>query len=189
MKCVLSKEAVLGQCVIIEETPPNFGFGSSAQKIAAAGNLFVFQPKIRDGVPVESEVIIPVNFEFPRGRRASDPSTQWQTELEVADWQRGAGDSKKLSFWKIEKAVNSSEFYISMRIEYKVSPNAAVLYLSEVDDYNLKCAGKIVQLKGKRYFTDRNLIHESIHQTQIEDGKIDSESMANINDISEVFCK
>ena len=76
LKCVLSKEAVLGQCVIIEETPPNFGFGSSAEKIAAAGNLFVFQPKIRDGVPVESEVIIPVNFDFPRGRRASDPSTQ-----------------------------------------------------------------------------------------------------------------
>lgn len=51
-------------CVIIEESPAGYGFGSAALKLSSR---FKLKPMERDGVPVSGGTIkIPMRFYLPR---------------------------------------------------------------------------------------------------------------------------
>jgi TonB family protein len=68
--CAVTVEGKLDQCVVLEETPPNQGFGQAALRLSP---YFRFQPRLVDGVPTGgATVVIPIRFDLPQD---SEPAT------------------------------------------------------------------------------------------------------------------
>jgi len=70
VQCRLSSDGVLGDCIVLSETPTGYGFGEAALNVAAR---FQMRPGTRDGRPVSSQVIIPISFSLPAPEPAASP--------------------------------------------------------------------------------------------------------------------
>jgi TonB family protein len=57
LKCTVSTEGYLSNCVVLSENPPGRGFGAAALKLTPR---FRMRPAQRDGHPVAATVIIPI---------------------------------------------------------------------------------------------------------------------------------
>lgn len=87
--CKVSERGVLLDCVVIDESPAGSGFGKAA--IALTPQL-LFKPAMKDGVPVESGVRFPVNFEWSGavgggayGSRTHISNVTWNEAPSLAD--------------------------------------------------------------------------------------------------------
>lgn len=73
MKCDVTSEGALADCLVLEESPRGIGFGDAVLKMASK---FRMRPKTLDGKPVAgATVVIPVNFVVPGGARKVDVNT------------------------------------------------------------------------------------------------------------------
>lgn len=64
LECEVLETGLMSECVVLEETPPDYGFGAAALKMS---RLFKMKPMIRDGVPVAgAKVKIPLVFRPPQ---------------------------------------------------------------------------------------------------------------------------
>jgi len=61
LHCIVSTEGYLSDCTIVNETPQDAGFGNAALE---ATGFMRMKPATTNGVPVESDVAVPVNFQF-----------------------------------------------------------------------------------------------------------------------------
>lgn len=64
ISCVTTVQGLLRACEVVEEKPAGAGFGGAA---LALSRQFVMKPALKDGVPIESTVRIPINFADPGG--------------------------------------------------------------------------------------------------------------------------
>ena len=65
MRCVVTVEGKLDQCFVLEETPPDAGFGQAELRLSP---YFRFHPRLVDGVPTGgATVIIPIRFALRPG--------------------------------------------------------------------------------------------------------------------------
>jgi TonB family protein len=63
IKCGVTIEGFLERCVVLFESPADFGFGAAALQLSPQ---FRMSPKIRGGKPVPGgDVTIPINWEAP----------------------------------------------------------------------------------------------------------------------------
>jgi TonB family protein len=62
IRCAVTKQGALADCVVASEAPKGAGFGKAALKMSP---LFKMNPAIRDGARVDSEVDIPIDFQLP----------------------------------------------------------------------------------------------------------------------------
>ena len=63
MSCKVRTDGTLTACAIVEETPPNMGFGEATLKAAP---YFKMRPKTIDGRPVDGgTVFVPLRWQFP----------------------------------------------------------------------------------------------------------------------------
>ncbi|WP_337188809.1 hypothetical protein [Phenylobacterium sp.] len=62
LACIATLHGTLRDCRVESETPAGGGFGSAALILS---RQFVLRPAVKDGVPVESQVRIPINFPKP----------------------------------------------------------------------------------------------------------------------------
>ena len=60
--CLVNVQGTLRGCSVLSEKPAGAGFGDAALTMTAQ---FLMKPGRRDGVPVESEVSIPIHFKMP----------------------------------------------------------------------------------------------------------------------------
>lgn len=66
IKCGVTIEGFLERCVVLFESPAQYGFGAAALQLSAQ---FRMSPKIRGGKPVPGgDVVIPINWEAPAAR-------------------------------------------------------------------------------------------------------------------------
>jgi len=64
LKCVVAHTGDLTNCGVDQESPPGYGFGDAALKIAPAYRM---RPRTVDGAPVDAaSVIVPIRFAAPR---------------------------------------------------------------------------------------------------------------------------
>lgn len=78
--CDVTALGLLSGCVVVSETPPDFGFGDAALKMSS---LFKMRPATRDGVAVAGgKVTVPIRFKLPEGARPPEP-TQAQSISEL----------------------------------------------------------------------------------------------------------
>lgn len=64
LECEVLETGLMSECVVLEETPPDYGFGAAALKMS---RLFKMKPMTRDGVPVAgAKVKIPLVFRPPQ---------------------------------------------------------------------------------------------------------------------------
>jgi protein TonB len=62
MKCRVTQEGTVDECVVVSEDPPGYGFGEAALKMSC---LFKMKPKTVNGSPVGgAEVTIPLKFKL-----------------------------------------------------------------------------------------------------------------------------
>jgi protein TonB len=74
VRCMVTTEGLLTLCVIVSERPIGFGFGEAT--LRAARNLRM-KPAMRDGVPVEGVVTIPMGWRLGHGKPpAAPPASQ-----------------------------------------------------------------------------------------------------------------
>ena len=59
--CTVSTDGYLSDCTVSSETPKDAGFGNAALEASAYMRM---QPATNNGAPVESQVEVPVNFQF-----------------------------------------------------------------------------------------------------------------------------
>lgn len=64
ISCIATVQGLLRACEVLAEQPAGAGFGEAA---LALSRQFVMRPALKDGVPMESAVRIPINFENPGG--------------------------------------------------------------------------------------------------------------------------
>jgi TonB family protein len=65
LRCKVTVDGLVNNCLVIAETPTGLGFGSSALAMAP---LFIMKPLVRDGVPVGgAEVVIPISYSCQGG--------------------------------------------------------------------------------------------------------------------------
>lgn len=69
--CNVTVAGRLAECVVVSETPPDFGFGEAALKMSP---LFKMRPLTREGAAVEGgRVTVPIRFKLPERAGASEP--------------------------------------------------------------------------------------------------------------------
>jgi protein TonB len=61
VECVVNVEGWLTNCVVLSETPANWGFGEAAARIARDHRM---NPAMRDGIPVEARYRMTVPFDL-----------------------------------------------------------------------------------------------------------------------------
>lgn len=62
--CQVTEKGELTDCKVLQETPPNEGFGEAALKLAPS---FLMRPPTRGGIPVGgATVVVPIQFGFSR---------------------------------------------------------------------------------------------------------------------------
>jgi TonB family protein len=61
IKCIVDTDGKLQDCQIVKESPPGFGFGAAALRLAPD---FKMKPAVMDGRPVEAVLTIPIRFEL-----------------------------------------------------------------------------------------------------------------------------
>jgi TonB family protein len=72
MTCNVTAAGRLAGCVVVSETPPDFGFGDAALKMSP---LFKMRPLTREGAAVEGgKVTIPIRFKLPEGVGPREPT-------------------------------------------------------------------------------------------------------------------
>jgi len=64
ISCTTTVQGLLRACQVIEEAPAGAGFGAAAITLS---RQFVMKPAMKDGVPMEATVRIPINFASPGG--------------------------------------------------------------------------------------------------------------------------
>ena len=70
IRCQVRLDGTVGDCVVVSEEPAGLGFGKAALEIS---QYFEMYPGIRDGVPQESTVRIPIAFQLPETVEAPQP--------------------------------------------------------------------------------------------------------------------
>jgi hypothetical protein len=79
IQCIVTSRGLLDKCEVVEETPPEHGFGGAALLLAP---LFVMQPRMVDGVPVSGAgVIIPIRFKLEGAGTMDGPQTRVANNL------------------------------------------------------------------------------------------------------------
>jgi TonB family protein len=68
LSCVVSERGVMETCVIVEETPKEFGFGAAALLVA---RYYFMKPAMSDGKPTRATVRLPVTFQKPEQEAGS----------------------------------------------------------------------------------------------------------------------
>lgn len=68
--CVVRTDTLLHDCAVQSETPANDGFGDAAVKLAGEMRM---APAIRQGLPVEAQVRVPLAFRMPEPEPISGP--------------------------------------------------------------------------------------------------------------------
>jgi len=61
VKCRVTIEGDLADCVIVSESPPGFGFGLATLRAASRWRM---EPATRNGVPVEAVVTVPIRWKL-----------------------------------------------------------------------------------------------------------------------------
>lgn len=62
--CIVTAKGTLTDCVVVDETPPAYGFGAAALRMSV---LFRMRPLTKSGQRVEGgRVTIPIRFALPR---------------------------------------------------------------------------------------------------------------------------
>jgi protein TonB len=70
--CDVTAPGRLTGCVIVSETPPDFGFGDAALKMSS---LFKVKPLMSDGVAVDGgKITVPIRFKLPEGVSPPEPT-------------------------------------------------------------------------------------------------------------------
>jgi len=84
MRCAITPEGTLRDCVVIEELPAGWGFGEAIVRMA---RLFQLNPKTVDGRPVEGAVVtIPIILQ------------QYGTvEIRCRQWERGVAEDCRIA--------------------------------------------------------------------------------------------
>ena len=63
IRCVVTAKGALDQCVIVDESPPDWGFGDAA---LALSRTLLMSPRLVDGVPTGGAIVtIPLRFDLP----------------------------------------------------------------------------------------------------------------------------
>jgi TonB family protein len=70
--CVVGLDTRLNSCRVVFEDPPGYGFGAAALDIAGEMRM---APTIRNGLPQESSVRVPLVFRMPESPPTAPPST------------------------------------------------------------------------------------------------------------------
>ena len=68
--CVVRTDTQLHDCAVQSETPAAYGFGDAAVKLAGEMRM---APAIRQGLPVEAQVRVPLAFRMPETELISGP--------------------------------------------------------------------------------------------------------------------
>lgn len=59
VRCVVTVEGLLNRCEVLSEDPPGLGYGAAALQLTPQ---FQMKPQLVNGAPVESTVVVPINF-------------------------------------------------------------------------------------------------------------------------------
>jgi TonB family protein len=96
IKCGVTIEGFLERCVVLFESPADFGFGAAALQLSPQ---FRMSPKIRGGKPVPGgDVTIPINWEAPAARGAG--ATFGSRRLMIdPPWIRAPGFDQVRAAW------------------------------------------------------------------------------------------
>jgi protein TonB len=70
IRCVVMTTGMLSSCVIVHESPVGFGFGDATIR---ASHRWRMKPAIRDGVPVEGAVTIPIRWRLGHDKPTAAP--------------------------------------------------------------------------------------------------------------------
>ena len=62
ISCYVRLDGMLRDCTVVSEEPAGYGFGAAAVELSRSFEMY---PGIRDGVPQESTVRIPIAFSLP----------------------------------------------------------------------------------------------------------------------------
>lgn len=81
--CHVTPEGLLDHCVVVSEDPPGLGYGEATLSLAP---LFRMKPAMRGGHPIESEVIIPINWNVAELRGVH--LTHSDRRAVHVDWER-----------------------------------------------------------------------------------------------------
>lgn len=71
IRCIVTLQGRLRDCHVLKETPPAVGYGAAA---LALSSQFLLQPGLKNGVPYETEVIIPIAWRDVGTQRAYLPA-------------------------------------------------------------------------------------------------------------------
>jgi len=68
ISCTVTVQGTLRACQIVSESPKGVGFGGAAVTLS---RQFLMRPAVKDGIPIETTVSIPINFPAPRPETGS----------------------------------------------------------------------------------------------------------------------
>lgn len=87
VNCSASSDGIIGDCVILEETPEGYGFGESAINIARTGRLVLSE----NGDPIRhTKMRFPFNLEEEKEEPQTAPSWVLPPRPIMSDYPRGA---------------------------------------------------------------------------------------------------
>jgi protein TonB len=70
IRCVVTTTGMLSSCVVVHESPVGFGFGDATLRASHSWRL---KPAVRDGVPVEGVVTIPIRWRLGHDKPPAAP--------------------------------------------------------------------------------------------------------------------
>jgi TonB family protein len=100
ISCTVTVQGTLRACQIVSESPQGAGFGGAAVTLS---RQFLMRPAMKDGVPVETSVSIPINFPAPRPETGSylppkfDPPLKRDRIYNRIPWKRAPSQADMLA--------------------------------------------------------------------------------------------
>jgi len=112
IECVVTVEGKLDQCVVLEETPSDAGFGQAALRLAP---YFLMRPRTVDGVPTGgAAVVIPMRFALPGALEpgASETTTHL---LSAPVWASQATPAQVAAAFPRDRLATTDEEHVTLR--------------------------------------------------------------------------
>ena len=105
IKCIVTVKGALDRCVVVEESPPGWGFGSAA---LALSQYFAMRPRIVDGIPAgDATVVIPIRFDLPDG-----PATHL---IDAPVWASRATPAQIAAAFPTDRLGTTDEEHVTLR--------------------------------------------------------------------------